>query len=104
MRSACKKQLTQKNPTLLHKLKELAAEVEDDEEIVSELKLQEDSDNSDDSRYHITNSYTIIKVLIYQTGYTSPTIVHSLTKLPQKKDRWNKNNQVQLEKGNLKIT
>ena len=39
--SACKKKLTQTNPTLLHKLKELAAEAEDDEEIVSDLITEE---------------------------------------------------------------
>ena len=44
-RSVCKKKLTQKNPTFLQKLKELAAEAEDDEEIVSDLIPQSDSDN-----------------------------------------------------------
>ena len=56
--------MTQKNPTLLNKLKELAADAEDGEEIVSELILQSDSDNRNDSRYHIITNSTIIPVLI----------------------------------------
>ena len=45
-RRARKKKMTQKNLTLLQKLKELAAEAEDDAEIVSELIPQANSDNS----------------------------------------------------------
>ena len=52
-RSAHKKNVTQKNPTLLQKLKELAAEAEDDEEIVFYLIPQYESDNSDKSMDHI---------------------------------------------------
>ena len=89
-RSALKKNVTQKNPTLLQKLKELAAEAEDDKEIVSDLIPQDDSDNSKKSRDHVITNSTVIPVLICQTGYTSPTIVHSLENFPQKKDRYNK--------------
>ena len=39
-RSACKKKLTQKNTTLLQKLKGLAADAKDDEEIVLDLTPQ----------------------------------------------------------------
>ena len=76
--------MTQKNPTLLPKLKELAAEAEDDEEIVSNLITQYDPDNSNESRYQIITNSTAIPVLIYQTGYNSPTIVNSLEKFPEK--------------------
>ena len=82
--------MTRKNPTLLQKLKELAAEAEDDEEIVSDLIPQADSDNNDESRDHIITKSTVIPVLICQTGYNSPTIVHSLAKISRKKDRYNK--------------
>ena len=77
-RSAPKKKFTQKNPTLLQKLKELAAEAEDDEAIVSDLIPQSESDNIDESRDNITTKSTVTPVLICQTRYTSPTIVHSL--------------------------
>ena len=83
-RGACKKKLTQKNPTLLQKLKELAAEVDYDEDIVPGLTSQEESYNIDESRDHITTNSTVITVLICQTGYTSPMIVHSLEISPQK--------------------
>ena len=43
-RSARKKNMTQKNPTLLQKLKELEAEAEYDKEIVSNLIPQSDSE------------------------------------------------------------
>ena len=89
-RSALKKNVTQKNPTLLQKLKELAAEAEDDNEIVSELITQDNTDNSNESRDQIITKSSVIPVLICQTGYTSPTIVHSLENFPQKKDRYNK--------------
>ena len=73
---------------MLHKLKELAAEAEDGEEIVSGLISQDNSDNRNKSRDHkITNS-TVAPVLICQTGYTSPTIVHSLGKKSPKMDRY----------------
>ena len=62
-----------KKLTLLHKLKELAAEAEDDEEIVSNLIPQDESDNSEESRDSIMTNSTIIPVLICQTEYTSPT-------------------------------
>ena len=53
--------MTQKNSILLPKLKELAAEAEDDEEIVSNLITQSESDNSNESRYQIiTNSTAIV--------------------------------------------
>ena len=67
----------------------MAAEAEDDEEIVSDLTPQEESENNDKSMYHIITKYTLITVLIYQTGYTSPTIVHYLEKFPRKKYRYN---------------
>ena len=50
--------------TLLQKLKELAAEAEDDEEIVYDLIPQEASDNSDESRHQIITNCTLIPVLI----------------------------------------
>ena len=103
-RSARKKQMTQKHPTLLQKLKELAAEAEYDEEILSKLIPQSDSDNNDESRDNkITNS-AVIPVLICQTVYSSPTIVHSLANVSRKKYRYNKNNLARLEKVNLKMT
>ena len=89
-RSARKKKTTQKNPTLLQKLKELAADAEDGEEELSNLIPQYDSDNSNDSRNHIITNSTLILVLICQTGYTGPTMVHSLANFPRKKDRYNK--------------
>ena len=76
---------------LLQKLKELADEAEDDEEMVSDLIPQDNSDNSNNSRDHIIINSTVIPVLICQTGYNSPTIEHSLAKISQKKDRYNKN-------------
>ena len=91
-RSARNKNTTQKNPTLLQKLKELVAEAEDDEEIVSNLIPEAKSDNNDKSRYHITTNSTVIPVLICKTGYNSPTIVHSLAIFSQKKDRYNTTN------------
>ena len=75
---------------MLQKLKELAAEAEDDKEIVSDLIPQDESDKSKKSRDHIITNSTVIPVLICQTGYTSPTIVHSLENIPRKKDRYNK--------------
>ena len=39
---------------------------------------------------HITTDYTGIPVLIYQTGYTIPTIVKSLEKFAKKKERYDK--------------
>ena len=75
---------------MLQKLKELAAEAEDDEEIVSDLISQDDSDNIYKSRDHIIKNSTFISLLICQTGYNSYTIVHSLGKIPRKKDRYNK--------------
>ena len=71
--------------TLFQKLKELAAEAEDDKEIVSVLITLEDSDNSNDSRDHIITNSTVIPVLFYQTGYISPTIVHSLANFSRKR-------------------
>ena len=65
------------------------AEAEDDEEIVSDLIHQEESYNRDKSRDHIITKSTVIPVLICQTGYNSPTIVHSLAKISQIKDRYN---------------
>ena len=88
-RSARKKNVTQKSSTLPKKLKELAAEAEDNEEIVSALIPQDDSENSDELRDYIIANSTIIPVLIWQTGYTSPTIVHSLETFPLKKDMYN---------------
>ena len=84
--------MTQKNPTLLQKLKELAAEAEDNEEISSDLIPQSDSYNNDESRDHINTNSTVIPVIICQTGYNSPTIVHSLANYSRKKDWYNKNN------------
>ena len=85
LRSTCKKKLAQKNPTLLQKLKKLAAETEDEEEIVYDLTPQSNSDNSDKSRDNITKNSTFIPFLIYQTGYTSCTIVHCLAISPEKR-------------------
>ena len=74
---------------MLQKLKELADEAEDDEEIVSNLIPQADSYNNGKSRDHkITNS-TVLQVLICKTGYNSPKIVHSLEKILLKKDWYN---------------
>ena len=67
-----------KNPTLLQKLKELAAEAEDDEKKVSDLTPPAESDNIKKSRDHITTNSTSISVLIYHTGYTCPMVVHYL--------------------------
>ena len=101
-RSAHPKNMT-KNPTLLQKLKGLAAEAEDDEDMVSELISQAESDNNNYSMDHIITNSTVIKVLICQTRYNSPTIVHSLENLSQKKDWYNKKIWVRLEKGNHKM-
>ena len=68
----------------------MATKAEDGEEIVSEIITHEDSDKRDDSRDHMIKNYTVIPVLIYQNGYTSPTIVHSLAEIYQKQDRDNK--------------
>ena len=68
IREAHVRKLIQKNPTLLQKLKELAAEVEYDEDIVPGLTSQEESYNIDESRDHITTNSTVITVLICQTG------------------------------------
>ena len=103
-RSTRKKNVTKKNPNLLHKLKELTAEADYDEEIVSNLITQSESDKNNESRDHIITNSTVIPVLIYQTGYNSPTIVHSLEKNPGKRIGTIKNVWVQLEKWNLKMT
>ena len=66
------------------------AEAGVDKEIVSDLIPQEDSDNSDESKYHITTNPTVIPVFIFQTGYTSPTIVHYVANVSYKKDRYDK--------------
>ena len=73
---------------MLQKLKELAAEEEADEKIVSDIIPQEDSYNSNKSRDHITTKTTILLMLICQTGYTRPLIVHSLANFAPKKDRY----------------
>ena len=67
----------------------MAAEPDDDEEILSKLIPQSDSDNIDESRDHIIKKPTVNPVLICQTGYNSPAIVHSVEKFPLKKDRYN---------------
>ena len=90
--------MTQKNPTLLQQLKELAADADDDEEIVSELIPQDESDKIYKSKNCIITNSTVIPVLICHTGYTSPTIVHSLVNFPRKKDRYNKKNLGAIEK------
>ena len=82
--------MKQKNPTLLLKLKVFEAEAEDEEELVSNLTPQDDSNYSNESRDHIVKNSTVIPVLICKTGYSSPTIVHSLENPPRKKDRYNK--------------
>ena len=76
---------------MLQKLTKLAAEAEDDEEIISYLISKSDSYNNNKSRDHIIKNSTVIPVLICQTGYNIPTIVHSLAKFPRKKDWYNKN-------------
>ena len=70
---------------MLHKLKELAAEAEDDEEIVSDLIPQEDLYNIEESRDNIITNFTVIPVLICKAGYTTPTVVYSLNFLPKKR-------------------
>ena len=71
-RSARKKNMIQNNPTLLQKLKELSAEAEDDEEIVSNLIPQDDSDNSNKSRDHIITNSTVIPVFSVRLDTTDP--------------------------------
>ena len=85
VRGASKNKSTPKNPTLLQKLTGLSADAEDDENILSDLTPQKYSKNINEIRDHITTNSTIIPVLIYQTGYTSPTIVHSLENSVQKR-------------------
>ena len=85
-------------------MKKLAAEAEDEEEIVSNLVPQEDSDKNDKSRDHIITNSTVLSVLICQTGYTSPTIVHSLANFPGKRIGTIRKILRQLEKVNLKMT
>ena len=82
--------MTHKNLTLFQKLKKLAAELEGNEELLSNLVPQDDSYNSNEPRDHIITNAAVIPVLICQTGYTSPMIVHSLTIISRKKDRYNK--------------
>ena len=77
--------MTQKSLTLLQKLKEVVSETEDHKEILSGLIPQDDSDNRNRSRDNIITNSTIISVLIYQTGYNSPTIMHSLANISRKK-------------------
>ena len=93
-----------KKSDLIQKLKELEAEAEDDEEIVSNFILQADSDNSNKSRDHIITNSTVVPVLICHTGYNIPMIVHSLEPPPLKKDRYNNCFWLQLEKRNMKMT
>ena len=50
LRSARKRNMTQKNPTLLQKLKKLLAESEDDEEKVSDLIPHSNSDTPTSQR------------------------------------------------------
>ena len=103
-RSERKKDMTQKQSTLLQKIKELAAGEEDYEEIVSDLIPQYDSNNSDESRNHIITNSTVIPVLICQTGYNSLTILHSLEIFPGKRIGTIETNWFRLEKGNMKMT
>ena len=58
-KSARKKNMTHKNSTL-----QLAAEAENNSEIVSGLIPQSDSNNNDESRYHIITNSTVNPVLI----------------------------------------
>ena len=74
------------------------AEAEDGKEIVSDLIIQADSDNSNKSRDHITKNSTVIPVFICQTGFTSPTIMHSLANPLPKKDRYDKKGLVAIGK------
>ena len=69
-------------------------------DILSNLTPQEDSDNRNTSRDRVTTNFTVITVLICQTGYTSPMIVHSLETFPKKGEIF----LVLLENGNLKMT
>ena len=63
----------------------MADEAEGDKDIFSDLIPKEESDNENKLRDHITRNYTIIRVLIYQAGYTIPTIVHfSGEEIPRK--------------------
>ena len=81
--------MTYKNPKFASEIKEIGSWGEDDEGIVSGHIPQDNSENSYKSIDHIIVKSSVIPILICQTGYTSPTIVHSLENSPQKKDRWN---------------
>ena len=89
---------------MLKKLKELEAEADDDEEIVSDLIPQSNSDHNNESRDHIIKKSTVLPKRICEIGYNSFTIMHFLEKISQEKDRYNKTVWVQLENGNIKIT
>ena len=86
-----RKKNTTKKPTLLKKLKELEAEADDDEEIVSDLIPQSNSDHNNESRDHIIKKSTVLPKRICEIGYNSFTIMHFLEFFSQKKDRYNKN-------------
>ena len=68
----------------------MAAEAEDDEGVVFDLTPEEDSNISEKTRNHITTNSTDVTVLIYQTGYNSPMIVHYLVNFSLKEDRYDK--------------
>ena len=63
-RSELKKNMIHIKLTLLQKLKELADDSKDDEEIVSDLIIQADSDNRNKSSDHIITKSAIIPVVI----------------------------------------
>ena len=75
---------------MLHNQKELAAEAEDDAEILSDFIPRDDSENSNKSKDCIITDSIVIPFIRCQTGYNSATIVKSFANLPRKNNRYNK--------------
>ena len=80
-------------PTLLEKMKELAADAEDDEDVLLDLEPQGESDKNEETREYITTQSDVLPLLVFQAGYIQPNIVHSVgiyATSARKRDMWDK--------------
>ena len=80
-------------PTLLARMKELAADAEDDQDIILDLEPQGDSDKNEETREYITTHSDVLPILVFQTGFRRPNMVHSLgiyATSARRRDMWDK--------------
>ena len=78
-------------PTLLRRMQELAAEAEDDEDVVAELKVQGEGDNNLVVKEFLVNQVDPVGVLFFQPNHRQPHFIHSLgmfTGGPRRKDTY----------------